>query len=98
MNNEFEKYCEHAVKCLIEKRDNAISQCGKSNIESVSYVQNTIDWFNKFVQLVENDPPKYYVRHLLIDQNDNREILNYKYDYYEIDGVVKDMSLIVTLV
>jgi hypothetical protein len=98
MNDVLDKYYEHAISCLIKKRDNSIRQSGKSNIEPISYAQNTNEWFDKLVRLLENDPPKYYVRHFLIDQNDNREILSYKYDYYEIDDIVKDMSLIITLV
>ena len=91
------EYRNHAVNSLLVKKSNAIKQRGKSDIEPLSYVDNTTAWFCMLIALIDKDIPKYYIRNLKIDRNDDREILGYEYEYYEIGEKIGDMSLIITL-
>lgn len=91
------KYRDHAANSLITKANNDINQQGKSNIEPISYVQNIIEWYQKLLMLLDNDPPSYYIRNLVIDSNDNRDIVRYEYEYYETGEIIDDMYLIITI-
>lgn len=98
MDETLSKYRKHAVDSLMSMKDEALMQRGKSAIEPISYIDNTLAWFCKLVEIVDKDIPQYYVRNLRVDQNENREILKYEYEYYNIGENINEMSLIITLI
>lgn len=98
MEERLNEYCKHAVDSLIVKKNNSIKQKGKSDIESELYVDNTIVWFNKLIDLINENIPKYYIREMRIEIDDTREVLNYEYKYYEIGEEIGEMSLGISLI
>ena len=90
-------YLKHLLEQLEIKKEAAISQRGKSDIEPYDYVLRTSAWFESLIQKVTDSPPSYYVESLTVFQKEGPLIDSIEYDYYEPDDRVDNSSLIIEL-
>lgn len=94
----YNKYQKHAIDNLLEKRENDIKQKGKSDIEPKTHVNNVIEWYAGLINIIECNVPKYFIRTLLIDQDEKRRIVNIQYDYYDFGEKIEGLSIEITLI
>ena len=91
------EYLKHLIEQLEIKKEAALAQRGKSDIEPYDYVLRTSAWFESLIQKVTDSPPSYYVESLTVFQKEGSLIDSIKYDYYEPDDRVGNSSLIIEL-
>ena len=92
------EFLQHLIEQLEIKKEAAIAQRGKSDIEPYDYVSRTSEWFESLIQIVTDSPPSYYVESLSVFQKEGSVIDSIEYDYCEPDDRIGRLSLIIELV
>ena len=89
-------YLDQLVECISKYKINVIHQIGKSNIEPIDVRERVENWIQQILDIVQENPPEYYVSVLTLLQDDDQHIYEITYTYcneFEFaDNIVINLS------
>ena len=93
MEEKEEKYLDYLLKSLERIKDNSINQQGSSDIEPPDYVERIEHWYSQLENALGECSIEFYVKELLIFEDDNREIKHIVFSYYTDDEPLNGVSI-----
>ena len=87
------EYINQIYTSLAEHKANALRQYGKSDLDSLDYKENAEEWYSQIIDLVNNNPPEYYVKSINIYQDSSQHVERISYDYCDKTDFVQCVSL-----
>ncbi len=98
MNNE--RFLFHLLASMSWQRKNALDQEGKTDLEPDDYRERIDKWYSQIVDLINDNPPSYYVEAIDIHEDTQENVIGVTYDYYDerddIEIVLKNTAISIT--
>lgn len=89
------KYLDSLMTVLAAQKETSLREFSHTDLNSNEQINEINVWHKTVVNLINNDPPKYHVRCLVIDEDEQGRVVRVNYDYYGNYEVIKPPSIIV---
>ena len=80
MNNE--RFLFHLLASMSWQRKNALDQEGKTDLEPDNYRERIDRWYSQIIDLINDNPPCYYVEAIEMREDEYENVKSIIYDYY----------------
>ena len=80
----------------MDHKNNAISQYGKSDIDSPDYINETNNWYNELCDIIKTKTPIYYVKLINVVGNPAGKIDDINLIYFEPNEEVISTTIIIS--
>jgi len=80
MNNE--RFLFHLLASMSWQRKNALDQEGKTDLEPDNYRERIDRWYSQITDLINDNPPSYYVEAVEMCEDEYENVKRIIYDYY----------------
>lgn len=87
-------YSKKMLKALDNKLNLAISECYK-HPSYFTYFRKNRRWFRDLKGKIIDNPPKYYVKRIEVNEDKNGNIINVSYTYYSCNDLIESPSFVV---
>lgn len=86
-------YLDYLIQSLEIIKKHSIDQQGSSDIEPPDYVEQINRWYSKLFEDLEDYIIDYYVKELLIFEDENRDIKHMVLSYYTPEEPLNGVSI-----
>lgn len=83
--NDSKKYLDYLLESVEKKRTVSIKEFYKTDLNRSTNLDDVNAWYARLVQMIEQNPPRKFVRGLKIYENNQWEIKAMEYDYSEAE-------------
>ncbi len=98
MNNE--RFLFHLLASMSWQRKNALDQEGKTDLEPDNYRERIDRWYSQIIDLINDNPPSYYVEAIDVLEDAQENIIDVTYDYYDerddVEIMLKNSAICIT--
>ena len=77
------KYLDSLMTVLAAQKETSLREFSHTDLNSNEQIHEINIWHKTVVNLIKKDPPKYYVRCLVITEDEQGRSVRVNYDYYD---------------
>lgn len=92
------RYLDHLLKNLKEKQELSKKEYCNTNINTIEGVSELNIWYDTLRSMVMKDPPRQYVKCIIIVMALKGNVVSIKYKYYDEDEIVRHVDYMITVV
>lgn len=79
------EYLDHLLGSIEKKRLLSIKELNKTDLSTDTELEDVSAWYSEIVSMVQQQPPKFYVRCLIIVENETGKIRRVDYERFDSD-------------
>ena len=77
------EYLDHLLGSIEKKRLLSIKELNKTDINTNTEFDDVLAWYSEIVSMVQKYPPNFYVRCLIIVEDEKGKIRRIDYEYFD---------------
>ena len=79
------EYLDHLLSNIEKKRLLSIKELNKTDLNTDTELDDVSAWYSEIISMVQQQPPNFFVRCLIIVENETGKIRRVDYEYFDSD-------------